>query len=124
MDYREIDYTRPTALLLGGEKPGPSPYSLDHVDHHITIPMMGMVASLNVSVACSIIMAEAQRQRTNAGLYGNDRLPEALLKHRLFTWCQPILAEYCDKHGLEYPPLDIEGEVIDGPEWYRSVRNR
>ncbi len=122
LDYRDIDYTKPTALLLGGEKPGPSQYALDSVDEYITIPMLGMVGSLNVSVACSIIMAEAQRQRTSAGLYGNDCLPKALFKHRLFNWCQPMLAEYCDKHDLEYPSLDDTGGIIDGPQWYRSVQ--
>jgi len=124
LNYRDIDYTKPTALLLGGEKPGPSQYSLESVDHHITIPMMGMVGSLNVSVACSIIMAEAQRQRTDAGLYGNDCLPKPLFNHRLFNWCQPTLAAYCDKHNLQYPELDDTGGIIEGPVWYRAVRDK
>lgn len=124
LDYRDIDYTKPTALILGAEKPGLSEYAKDAADHHISIPMLGMVASLNVSVACSIIMAEAQRQRINAAFYGADPLPEAIYHRRLFAWCQPDLAVYCDKYQLAYPDLDDMGDVIDGAKWYRAVQEK
>jgi tRNA (guanosine-2'-O-)-methyltransferase len=51
VDYRDIDYTRPTALLLGAEKFGLSKAARKHVDQFISIPMQGMVESFNVSVA-------------------------------------------------------------------------
>lgn len=122
IDYRDIDYTQSTALLLGAEKPGPSPYAIDSADQHISIPMVGMVASLNVSVACSIIMAEAQRQRTVAGLYGTDSLSSLTYKQRLFTWCQPESASFCDKYQLAYPELDDVGDIINAAEWYRAAQ--
>jgi tRNA (guanosine-2'-O-)-methyltransferase len=56
VDYRDIDYTRPTALLLGAEKFGLSKAAREHVDQFISIPMQGMVESFNVSVACAIIL--------------------------------------------------------------------
>lgn len=76
VDFREIDYARPTALVLGTEKFGISDAAATLCDAHVVIPMHGMARSLNVSVACAVILYEAQRQRAAAGLYaGHD--PEA-----------------------------------------------
>ncbi len=74
LDYRQVDYTRPTCVLLGTEKWGVSPEAADLSDAHIIIPMMGMVQSLNVSVATAVILFEAQRQRLQAGFYDQPRL--------------------------------------------------
>lgn len=74
VDYREADYTRPTCILLGTEKWGVSPEAAEWSDAHIQIPMMGMVQSLNVSVAAAVILFEAQRQRLKAGLYNQPHL--------------------------------------------------
>ncbi|MEM7588655.1 MAG: tRNA (guanosine(18)-2'-O)-methyltransferase TrmH [Myxococcota bacterium] len=68
--YRQADYTRPTCILLGNEKNGVSPAAAQQIDKHIVIPMMGMVPSLNVSVAAAVILFEAQHQRQAIGLYG------------------------------------------------------
>ena len=78
VDFREIDYTRPTCILMGQEKTGISQEALDLADRDIIIPMIGMVQSLNVSVASALILYEAQRQRQNAGMYerSNSMLPE------------------------------------------------
>lgn len=73
VDFRELDYTRPTAIVLGTEKFGISAEAADRCQHHIVIPMHGMTRSLNVSVACALILYEAERQRRAAGLYdGQD----------------------------------------------------
>ncbi len=69
VDFREPDYTRPSAIVLGTEKFGISETALALCDIEIHIPMMGMAQSLNVSVACALILYEAQRQRQAAGLY-------------------------------------------------------
>ena len=122
VDYRELDYTRATVLLLGAEREGVSAQAQDYVDHNVLIPMMGMVDSLNVSVACAIILMEARAQREAAGMFHHRSLPEALYKQRFFRWAHPKLAEYCDKNALDYPEVDSEGEVIDLPEWYAKVR--
>ncbi|MBF4212427.1 tRNA (guanosine(18)-2'-O)-methyltransferase TrmH, partial [Pseudomonas donghuensis] len=78
VDFREIDYTRPTCILMGQEKTGITQEALDLADRDIIIPMIGMVQSLNVSVASALILYEAQRQRQNAGMYerSNSMLPE------------------------------------------------
>lgn len=69
VDFREIDYTKPTCILMGQEKTGITDEALALADRHIIIPMVGMVQSLNVSVASALILYEAQRQRQNAGMY-------------------------------------------------------
>lgn len=63
IDFREIDYTRPTCILMGQEKTGITQEALALADQDIIIPMIGMVQSLNVSVASALILYEAQRQR-------------------------------------------------------------
>ncbi len=124
IDYRSIDYTQPTAILMGTEKYGVSERAIELSDVHIAIPMLGMVESFNVSVATAIILAEAQRQRVEVGLYNENRLPPELYEQYLFRWCQPVVTNFCDERGLDYPPLDDEGEVLNAPEWMERVRNR
>ena len=73
IDFRAVDYTRATAIVLGTEKFGISGEAAEACDEHVVIPMHGMTQSLNVSVACALILYEAQRQRFEAGMYaGHD----------------------------------------------------
>ena len=113
VDYREVDFTQPTALLLGAEKYGISDTAAPFIDKRITVPMLGMVESFNVSVACAIILAEARGQREQAGFYQQRRLDNSRYQQLLFEWSQPLLAKYCQKHQLPYPALDDQGEIID-----------
>jgi len=112
VDYREIDYTQPTALLLGAEKEGVCDEALELADGSISIPMQGMVQSFNVSVAAAIILAEAQRQRQTSGMYDKPRLDPVLRQKLLFEWGWPQIADYCQRHHLPYPELNEEGQVI------------
>ncbi|MCV6625723.1 MAG: tRNA (guanosine(18)-2'-O)-methyltransferase TrmH [Cellvibrionaceae bacterium] len=121
VDYRQLDYTRPTALLMGTERAGVSDEALGQVDARVVIPMMGMVESFNVSVAAAIILAEAQRQRQQAGLYDRCRLQPERYRYLFFRWAHPQVAQFCDARGLAYPALDEQGEIINGPAWYRQV---
>ena len=112
-DYREIDYTKPTAILLGAEKWGVSEEAAALVDGHIMIPMMGMVQSLNVSVAAAVILFEAQRQRLQAGCYDRLRLDAVTYRRVLFEWGYPDLATHYRQQGLPYPSLGDYGEILD-----------
>lgn len=109
VDYRTIDYTQPTAIVMGAELEGMSQATADQVDQHIIIPMQGMVESLNVSVACALILYEAQRQRQAAGMYATQSLNQASYEQTLFEWCWPKIAELCRSQGKPYPPMDDEG---------------
>jgi len=72
--------------------------------------MQGMVESLNVSVACAIMLYEAQRQRLAAGLYDQPRLSTEVYENTLFEWCWPRVAELCQEQGRDYPALNESGE--------------
>lgn len=114
VDFRSVDFTRPTALLMGAEKRGPSGAGLELADFAVTIPMVGMVESFNVSVAAAILLAEAHRQRALAGYYAQRRLDDENWRKLFFEWGEPQLAAYCRRHGLPYPELDYEtGELLD-----------
>ena len=97
--------------MLGNEKDGVTDEARESADIRITIPMQGMVESLNVSVACALILFEAQRQRLAAGLYEHSRRDESVFSDRLFEWLHPRISQYCRQRGLAYPSLDEEGEV-------------
>lgn len=88
VDFREPDYTRPTAIILGSEKLGVSEQALALVDQEITIPMQGLAQSLNVSVAAALILYEAQRQRQAAGLYAPRSLDESPWKELAERWVE------------------------------------
>lgn len=112
MPYTDYDFTQATALVVGTEKHGVSQEVLEQCDEHIIVPMTGMVESLNVSVAAALILFEARRQRELAGMYKQRRIDDASYEKLFFEWCQPKLARYCQKHGLDYLPLDEEGDPI------------
>jgi len=61
--YDEIDYTLPTALVVGSEGTGLRRLVRERCDWVVSIPMGGHVQSLNVSVATGVVLFEAVRQR-------------------------------------------------------------
>ena len=111
VDYRQIDYTQPTAILLGAEKWGVSSEAAKLVDGHVIIPMLGMVQSLNVSVAAAVILFEAQRQRLEAGFYNQTRLDRTSYQQTIFEWGYPKIAALHRQKGEDYPTLGEEGEI-------------
>lgn len=63
--YRDVDFDRPTLLIMGNEETGISPDLLKMSDVRACLPIMGEVASLNVSVATGVMLYEALEQRRN-----------------------------------------------------------
>lgn len=61
--YRKVDFRQPTLLILGNEETGISPDLLKLSDVRAKLPIVGEVASLNVSVAAAVFMYEALEQR-------------------------------------------------------------
>jgi len=78
-DLYELDFRRPTALVMGNEKRGLSERAADLADDTYLIPMQGMVESLNISVACAVSLYEALRQRRAMGMYDTPALDPATL---------------------------------------------
>lgn len=72
----DINFTLPTALVFGNERAGLSDEILTYCDGNFIIPQMGMISSLNISVACAVSIYEASRQKHLAGHYDHPRLNE------------------------------------------------
>ena len=62
-DYLGVDFSGPSAIVLGNEHAGCSAEMAALADASIVVPMVGFVQSLNVSVAAAVILAEMARQR-------------------------------------------------------------
>ncbi len=126
VDFREIDYTKPTAIILGSEKIGASEQAKQLADQDIIIPMIGMVQSLNVSVASAVILYEAQRQRDAAGMYDKQHsaLPEETIHRTLFERGHPVLAKVAKRKDLPYPPLDEEGQIVADEAWWKEMQKK
>lgn len=82
----ELDLTKKSAIILGNEHRGVSDSATNLADKKFLIPMFGMVQSLNVSVAASIILYEALRQRMEAGMYDKSEYSEDELKEKINQW--------------------------------------
>lgn len=124
VDFREVDYTRPTCVLLGQEKTGITEEALALADQDIIIPMIGMVQSLNVSVASALILYEAQRQRQNAGLYRREHsmLDAEEQQRLLFEGGYPVLANVAKRKKLPRPHIDQQGQVVADAEWWAAMQ--
>jgi len=122
VDFRDIDYTLPTAIILGQEKYGATQEAIAAADQDIIIPMVGMVQSLNVSVAAALILYEAQRQRQLAGMYNVQQLTEKACQKMLFEGGFPKLREVCDRKGLPYPHIDTNGHIDADKIWWEKIQ--
>mgnify|MGYP002477001857 FL=1 len=87
-DLYSLDLTKPTALVFGNEQRGVSEEASRLADGNFVIPMMGMVQSLNISVACAVTLYEAFRQRRTAGHYDHPKLSREEISTRLHNWLQ------------------------------------
>ncbi len=124
IDYREVDYTKPTALLMGAEVKGVSSETGVMSDYEVVLPMLGMVESYNVSVASALILAETQTQRQKAGCYDKRRINDERYKELFFRWAHPVLTEFCDKNNIPYPEVRGDGEVLNLSNWYKEVNQK
>jgi|TARA_B110000037_G_scaffold217266_1_gene277965 23S rRNA (guanosine2251-2'-O)-methyltransferase len=59
----DVDFTKPTAIIMGSEHRGVNPSILKMVDAKGKLPILGSIESLNVSVACGAFLYETIRQR-------------------------------------------------------------
>lgn len=71
-----LDLTQSSALVFGNEQYGVSEEVLNLSDGNIIIPQVGMIHSLNISVACAVTLYEAYRQKEKAGHYQRQKLSD------------------------------------------------
>ena len=123
VDYREIDYTQPSAIILGQELTGATEQAIALADQSIVIPMFGMTQSLNVSVANAVVLYEAQRQRQLKGCYDNNSgLPESDIQHILFQRGFPVLYSMCVQKNLAFPFINELGEIEADQQWWNALK--
>lgn len=84
----EIDFTEKVAIVMGNEHRGASERVAELSDATYYIPMMGMIQSLNVSVAAAVTLYEAMRQRKNKGMYDESELSEEQIEKTIDDWCE------------------------------------
>ena len=82
----DFDLTGRTAFILGNEHRGVSDEAAQQADALIQIPMMGMIESLNVSVAAAVCLYEALRQRRAAGMLDTPQFSDGELRELAEAW--------------------------------------
>lgn len=90
----EEDLTENIAFLLGNEHEGLTEELLEYADYNINIPQYGMVDSLNISVACAVMLHEASRQRASEGMY--------VIADTLTPSHESIYQQFLDIHNRRY----------------------
>jgi tRNA (guanosine-2'-O-)-methyltransferase len=81
-----IDFTKPVALIFGNEHDGVSEEIRDYADGNFVIPQVGMIRSLNISVACAVSLYEAFRQKQMALHYDKIKLTEVEYQNLWHQW--------------------------------------
>ena len=82
----EINMTEPIALVFGNEHSGVSEEIRSLADGNFMIPQVGIIRSLNISVACAISLYEAYRQKNLAGHYNREDMDDVMKLELLKEW--------------------------------------
>lgn len=82
----ELDLTEPVALVFGNEHAGVTEEMIAFADGNFIIPQMGIIKSLNISVACAVTVYEAFRQKQMAGHYQQPKLAGEQLEQLRNEW--------------------------------------
>jgi len=82
----DLDLTGRVALVFGNEHSGVSEEIRDLSDGNFIIPQVGIIRSLNISVACAVSLYEGFRQKTAAGHYARPVLPDGRYQELLTEW--------------------------------------
>ena len=82
----QIDFTEPIALVFGNEHAGVSDEIRALADGNFIIPQMGIIQSLNISVACAVSIYEAYRQKKIAGHYDQPSMSADRQLQLLAEW--------------------------------------
>lgn len=86
VSLHNMDLTQSVALIFGNEQWGVSEECRALADGNFIIPQVGIIQSLNISVACAVTVYEAFRQKTSAGHYQTPHLPETYRQELIRSW--------------------------------------
>lgn len=86
ISLHSIDFTKSLALVFGNEHEGVSPEIRQMGDGDFLIPQVGIIQSLNISVACAVTLYEAFRQKNMAGHYNRKKLDDVSFEGLLRNW--------------------------------------
>ena len=86
LSLHQLDLTRSIALVFGNEHSGVSDEIRVLADGNFMIPQVGIIQSLNISVACAVTLYEAYRQKSLAGHYNRQRLDDLRYNELLKEW--------------------------------------
>ncbi len=86
VEIYDIDFTDSVALVFGNEHDGVTEEFRNLADGNFIIPQMGIIQSLNISVACAVSIYEALRQKKVAGHYNQASLPKVQMDSLLTQW--------------------------------------
>ncbi len=86
VSLHQIDFTQRVALVFGNEHGGVSEETIALSDGNFIIPQVGIIRSLNISVACAVSVYEAYRQKDIAGNYSQQQLPDTMLDPLRQQW--------------------------------------
>lgn len=89
IELYDIDFTESIALIFGNEHTGVSEEIRNLADGNFIIPQVGIIRSLNISVACAVTLYEAYRQKKQAGHYNHDSLNGANIEELIQKWDIP-----------------------------------
>jgi tRNA (guanosine-2'-O-)-methyltransferase len=81
-----VDFTKSIALVFGNEHEGVSEEIRKMADGNFIIPQVGIIRSLNISVACAVTLYEAFRQKSLAGHYNQRKMDDVRMKSLLEEW--------------------------------------
>jgi len=82
----DTDFTKSLAIVFGNEHDGVSQEIRSLADGDLVIPQVGIIRSLNISVACAVTLYEAFRQKSAAGHYTHRQLKEDRFHELLSKW--------------------------------------
>jgi tRNA (guanosine-2'-O-)-methyltransferase len=85
-DLFDLDLTQKVALVFGNEHGGVSEQTIALSDGNFIIPQVGIIKSLNISVACAVTLYEAFRQKNIAGHYSQSQLNENSIRVLKTNW--------------------------------------
>jgi tRNA (guanosine-2'-O-)-methyltransferase len=86
ISLHQINFTQKLALVFGNEQVGVSEEIRTAADGNFIIPQVGIIQSLNISVACAVTVYEAFRQKSLAGHYDSVKIQEPQFTDLLTGW--------------------------------------